>query len=70
MGLDFIIGRLYANSLLASLNTRQYIQSQGSETVVDPHMKAIDFADPQKLSGQEESSKDGEAPASPMAFAS
>ncbi|KAI5996874.1 hypothetical protein F5J12DRAFT_347429 [Pisolithus orientalis] len=60
MGLDFIIGRLYANSLLASLNTRQYLQSQSAEPSVDIHIDAINFADPQRLSGQGESSKDGE----------
>ncbi|KAI5996875.1 hypothetical protein F5J12DRAFT_852712 [Pisolithus orientalis] len=70
MGLDFIIGRLYTNSLLASLNARQYLRSQNPETAVHLHMNAIDFADPQKLSGQGESQKDGEVPASSMAFAS
>lgn len=29
-GLDFNLGKLYANSLLASLNTRQYLRSQDS----------------------------------------
>ncbi|KAI6135164.1 hypothetical protein EDD17DRAFT_520919 [Pisolithus thermaeus] len=59
MGLDFIIGKLYANSLLASLNTRQYLQSQGSDTVSSPNNSAIHFADMPKPSGDVESCKDG-----------
>ncbi|KAI5996449.1 hypothetical protein F5J12DRAFT_853593 [Pisolithus orientalis] len=35
MGLNFIVGKLYANSLLASLNTRQYLRSQASGTLSD-----------------------------------
>ncbi|KAI5996873.1 hypothetical protein F5J12DRAFT_929098 [Pisolithus orientalis] len=53
MGLDFIIGR-------SSLNTRKYLQSKCSETTIDLHINTINFADPPKLSGQGESSKDGE----------
>lgn len=69
MGLNFIIGRLYTNSLLASLNARQYLRSQNPETAVHLHMDVIAFADPQKLSGQGESPKDRETPVSPKAFA-
>ncbi|KAI6158187.1 hypothetical protein BKA82DRAFT_2173839 [Pisolithus tinctorius] len=35
IGLNFIVGKLYANSLLASLNTRQYLRSQASGTLSD-----------------------------------
>ncbi|KAI6158151.1 hypothetical protein BKA82DRAFT_4067515 [Pisolithus tinctorius] len=50
MGLDFIIGKLYANSLLASLNTRQYLRSRGSGTESTEHINAIRLANLQKHS--------------------
>ncbi|KAI6100207.1 hypothetical protein F5141DRAFT_324538 [Pisolithus sp. B1] len=52
MGLDFIIGK-------PSLNTRQYLQSQGSDTVSSPNTSAIHFADMLKPSRDTESCKDG-----------
>ncbi|KAI6166223.1 hypothetical protein EDD17DRAFT_44296 [Pisolithus thermaeus] len=59
MALDFIIGKLYANSLLGSLNARQYLLSQGSGTMPNPNISAIHFADMPKLSGVIGSCKDG-----------
>ncbi|KAI6158509.1 hypothetical protein EDD17DRAFT_1763643 [Pisolithus thermaeus] len=60
MGLDFIGGKLYANSLLASLNTRQHLRSQGSRPESGVHVNAIHFANLPKLSEDERSSKDRE----------
>ncbi|KAI6135162.1 hypothetical protein EV401DRAFT_885348 [Pisolithus croceorrhizus] len=59
MGLDFIIGKLYANSLLASLNARKHVQSQGSDTISGPNISAIHFADTPKPSGDVEGCRDG-----------
>ncbi|KAI5996481.1 hypothetical protein F5J12DRAFT_355985 [Pisolithus orientalis] len=53
IGLNFIIGKLYANSLLASLNTRQYLRSLGSGIESAEHVGAIHFADPANLSWTE-----------------
>ncbi|KAI6131380.1 hypothetical protein EDD16DRAFT_1722901 [Pisolithus croceorrhizus] len=53
---DFIGQGLYSNSLLASLNARQYLRSQASSTVTDLRISAVDFA---KLEGHVESSEDG-----------
>ncbi|KAI6003058.1 hypothetical protein EDD15DRAFT_1455895 [Pisolithus albus] len=58
MGLDFIVGKLYANSLLASLNTRQHLRSQGSSPESNGHVNAVHFANLPKLSEEERSSKD------------
>lgn len=58
MGLDFIVGKLYANSLLASLNTRQHLRSQGSGPESNGHVNAVHFANLPKLSEEERSSKD------------
>ncbi|KAI6158106.1 hypothetical protein BKA82DRAFT_279562 [Pisolithus tinctorius] len=61
MGLDFNIGKLYANSLLASLNTRQCLRHQGSSpNSLDLRMSTVHFADPPKLPGDVESSEDRE----------
>ncbi|KAI5988869.1 hypothetical protein F5J12DRAFT_786768 [Pisolithus orientalis] len=45
-GLDFIIGKLYTNSLLASLNTRKHLRSQPSGAALDLCMSASHFAIP------------------------
>ncbi|KIO09738.1 hypothetical protein M404DRAFT_22169 [Pisolithus tinctorius Marx 270] len=60
IGMDFIIGKLYANSLLASLNTRQYLRSQDSRIEPDQRMSTVRFANLPELSDDVESSKDGE----------
>ncbi|KAI6139611.1 hypothetical protein EDD17DRAFT_1770505 [Pisolithus thermaeus] len=59
MALNFIMGKLYANSLLASLNTRQHLRSQ--ESSVQPHQcdDVIRFAKPRKFSEDVESSNNG-----------
>ncbi|KAI5984804.1 hypothetical protein F5J12DRAFT_63974 [Pisolithus orientalis] len=59
--LDFIIGKLYANSLLASLNTRQHLRSQGSPSGTEPdrYTKAVHVANFPKRSDDVESSMDG-----------
>lgn len=60
MALDFIIGKLYTNSLLASLNTRQHNRSQVSGAVTDLHIRAIRFANPPQLPQIAEIFKNGE----------
>ncbi|KAI5996430.1 hypothetical protein F5J12DRAFT_354003 [Pisolithus orientalis] len=59
IGMDFIIGKLYANSLLASLNTRQYLRSQDSLIESDQRISTVRFANLPELSDDVESSKDG-----------
>ncbi|KAI6135377.1 hypothetical protein EV401DRAFT_528533 [Pisolithus croceorrhizus] len=59
MTLEFIVGKLYANSLLASLNTREYLRSQDSSVESDPRLNTICFADAPKLSGDIGTSRDG-----------
>ncbi|KAI6159081.1 hypothetical protein EDD17DRAFT_1511559 [Pisolithus thermaeus] len=61
IGLNFIIGKLYANSLLASLNTRKHLRSRssGTESVAVERIDTVHFANLPRLSGDEESSKDG-----------
>ncbi|KAI5984051.1 hypothetical protein EDD15DRAFT_1811418 [Pisolithus albus] len=49
MGLNFIMGKLYTNSLLASLNAREHLRSQGSNTVSILNISALHFADPPML---------------------
>lgn len=58
MGLNFIIGKLYANSLLASLNTRQHLRSQGSSPQTDRRVNTIHLTNLSKPSDDGESSKD------------
>ncbi|KIO09713.1 hypothetical protein M404DRAFT_22160 [Pisolithus tinctorius Marx 270] len=62
MGFAFIIGKLYTNSVLASLNTREYLRSLGSSsgTVPDLQMSTIHFANLPKPSEDVENSKNGE----------
>ncbi|KAI6158117.1 hypothetical protein BKA82DRAFT_4066975 [Pisolithus tinctorius] len=60
MALDFVIGKLYANSLLASLNTRQHLQSRGSGSGSPGRINDVHFPKPPKLSKDWGSSKDGE----------
>ncbi|KAI6021733.1 hypothetical protein BKA83DRAFT_4286646 [Pisolithus microcarpus] len=57
--LDFIGKGLYSNSLLASLNARQYLRIQDSSTVSDPCISTVDFAKRSKLQEYVESSEDG-----------
>ncbi|KAI6156414.1 hypothetical protein EDD17DRAFT_1626353 [Pisolithus thermaeus] len=57
--LDFIIHGLYANSFLASLNARQYLQTQASSTVSDSRISTVDFAKVSNRQGYVESSDDG-----------
>ncbi|KIO09785.1 hypothetical protein M404DRAFT_290357 [Pisolithus tinctorius Marx 270] len=60
IGLDFIIGKsVYANSLLASLNSREHLRSKDEGTLPDLPISTINFANPLKLPGVVESSKDG-----------
>ncbi|KAI6165850.1 hypothetical protein EDD17DRAFT_104222 [Pisolithus thermaeus] len=46
---DFIVGKLYVNSFLASLNTRQHLRSRGSGPESALCMNAAYFASPPKL---------------------
>ncbi|KAI6135358.1 hypothetical protein EV401DRAFT_2063031 [Pisolithus croceorrhizus] len=59
MALEFIVGKLYANSLLASLNSREHLRSQISSSASDIRTDAICFANPPKLSGEKGTSRDG-----------
>ncbi|KAI6104607.1 hypothetical protein EV401DRAFT_660211 [Pisolithus croceorrhizus] len=59
MGLNFIVGTLYTNSLLASLNTREYLWSQGSTAASTTIVSALHFAIPPMVSENVGSSKDG-----------
>ncbi|KAI6158488.1 hypothetical protein EDD17DRAFT_995927 [Pisolithus thermaeus] len=60
MGLNFIIGKLYANSLLASLNSRQHLRSQASSTGPCHCTNVVFFANPRKSSEDIESSNNRE----------
>ncbi|KAI6021799.1 hypothetical protein BKA83DRAFT_678281 [Pisolithus microcarpus] len=59
MGLSFIVGKLYANSLLASLNAREHLRSQSAGSLSDPRSGTVHFANLTKLVGKHESSEDG-----------
>ncbi|KAI6096446.1 hypothetical protein EV401DRAFT_1127531 [Pisolithus croceorrhizus] len=59
MGLSFIVGKLYANSLMASLNSREYLRSQSASSHLDPPNSTIHFQKLSKLPGGVESSDDG-----------
>ncbi|KAI6154488.1 hypothetical protein EDD17DRAFT_1512807 [Pisolithus thermaeus] len=63
-GLNFIIGKLYANSLLASPNARKHLRSQssGTESLAVERIDTVHFTNLPRLSGDEESSKDGATP--------
>ncbi|KAI6156395.1 hypothetical protein EDD17DRAFT_1512467 [Pisolithus thermaeus] len=58
MATNFLTSGLYANSLLASLNTRQHLRSQGSSLQSDLGVNSVHFANPPKLSEDTGSSKD------------
>ncbi|KAI6099241.1 hypothetical protein EDD16DRAFT_531211 [Pisolithus croceorrhizus] len=60
MGLNFIIGKLYANSLLASLNSREHLRSQASSTCPCHCTNVVFFANPRKSSEDIESSNNRE----------
>ncbi|KAI6104204.1 hypothetical protein F5141DRAFT_174463 [Pisolithus sp. B1] len=60
MGFDINIGTLYANSLLASLNTRQYLRSRSSGPRSDLFNDAVHIVDPPKFSRDGKISKDGQ----------
>ncbi|KAI6107873.1 hypothetical protein EV401DRAFT_429151 [Pisolithus croceorrhizus] len=49
MGLNFIVGKLYTNSLLASLNAREHLRSQGSTAMSILNIGSLHFADPPTL---------------------
>ncbi|KAI6095953.1 hypothetical protein EDD16DRAFT_1720405 [Pisolithus croceorrhizus] len=59
LGLSFVIGRLYANSFLASLNSREHLRSKGSGTLPDPRIGVAHFTNPPKVLGDIENFKDG-----------
>ncbi|KAI6107174.1 hypothetical protein EDD16DRAFT_114480 [Pisolithus croceorrhizus] len=60
MGLDLIVGKLYTNSLLASLNAREYLESQSSTATPTLNLSALHSADPPTLAEDVGSSKHGE----------
>ncbi|KAI6106781.1 hypothetical protein EV401DRAFT_2200372 [Pisolithus croceorrhizus] len=55
----FVIGKLYANSLLASMNPREHLRSQNAGSRSDSHSGTVHFANLSKLVGEVESPKDG-----------
>ncbi|KAI6006978.1 hypothetical protein EDD15DRAFT_2358052 [Pisolithus albus] len=59
MGFSFIVGKLYANSLLASLNSREHLRSQSAGSLSDPCSGTVHFANLTKLVVEAESSADG-----------
>lgn len=59
MGLDFIIGKLHTNSLLASLITREYLRSKASGAALDLRKNAVHFTSLPKLSEDGVSENDG-----------
>ncbi|KAI6154485.1 hypothetical protein EDD17DRAFT_1071964 [Pisolithus thermaeus] len=59
VGLDFILGQLYANSFLASLNSREHLRSGAAGTPSDLRISTIRFADPPEPPRDVERSKDG-----------
>ncbi|KAI6003069.1 hypothetical protein EDD15DRAFT_2516141 [Pisolithus albus] len=59
IALDFICQGVYSSSLLASLNTRQYLRSQASSTISDLRVAAVNFPKLSKLEGDVGSSEDG-----------
>ncbi|KAI6106774.1 hypothetical protein EV401DRAFT_496834 [Pisolithus croceorrhizus] len=58
LGLSFVIGKLYANSFLASLNSREHLRSRDAGTLSCLRTSAVLFTNPPKLLGDVESSKD------------
>ncbi|KAI6021701.1 hypothetical protein BKA83DRAFT_4286036 [Pisolithus microcarpus] len=54
----YAVNRLYANSLLASLNTRQYLRSHSSGPESDLCMNAVHFASPPNPLADVKSSRD------------
>ncbi|KAI6158135.1 hypothetical protein BKA82DRAFT_996529 [Pisolithus tinctorius] len=58
MALDLVVQGLYPNSLLASLNTRQYLRSQVSGTLSDLHTGTVRFANPPNPPEHEETTED------------
>ncbi|KAI6107477.1 hypothetical protein EDD16DRAFT_1740699 [Pisolithus croceorrhizus] len=60
MAIDFVIGKFYANSLLATLNSRQHLRSQGSTTESNEGVHVVHFTNTSKPSEEIKSSEDGE----------
>ncbi|KAI6104610.1 hypothetical protein EV401DRAFT_2201051 [Pisolithus croceorrhizus] len=60
MGLNFIVGKLYTNSLLASLNAREHLWSQGSTSMSILNISSLRFADPPTLPKDRRKSQVGE----------
>ncbi|KAI6103228.1 hypothetical protein EDD17DRAFT_1762815 [Pisolithus thermaeus] len=57
LALSLVIGKLYANSLLASLNSREHLRSQGTGSPPDLCVCVVHFANLPKLPGDIESFK-------------
>ncbi|KAI6107874.1 hypothetical protein EV401DRAFT_429489 [Pisolithus croceorrhizus] len=62
MGLDLIVGKLYTNSPLASLNTREYLRSQSSTATSILNLSVLHSADPPMPARDVGSSKHGRWP--------
>ncbi|KAI6131004.1 hypothetical protein EDD16DRAFT_1538047 [Pisolithus croceorrhizus] len=49
LALSFVIGKLYTNSFLASLNSREHLRSHGAGTPPDLRIGVVRFANPPKF---------------------
>ncbi|KAI6094318.1 hypothetical protein EDD16DRAFT_1686355, partial [Pisolithus croceorrhizus] len=59
LALSFVIGKLYTNSFLASLNSREYLRSHGAGTPPDLCIGVVRCANSPKFLKDIESSKQG-----------
>ncbi|KAI6094960.1 hypothetical protein EDD16DRAFT_1721207 [Pisolithus croceorrhizus] len=57
LALSLVIGKLYANSLLASLNSREHLRLQGGGSPLDLRICVVHFANPLKFLGDIEGPK-------------
>lgn len=59
LGLSFVLGKLYANSFLASLNSREHLRHKDTGTLSGVRISTVQFANPAKLSAGVEHSNIG-----------
>lgn len=58
LGLSFVMAKLYANSLLASLNSREHLRSRAAGAPSDIRFSAVHFSNLPKLPQNAENSED------------
>ncbi|KAI6139646.1 hypothetical protein EDD17DRAFT_343949 [Pisolithus thermaeus] len=59
LGFSFVLGKLYANSFLASLNTREHLRHKDTGTLSGLRISTVQFANPAKLPEDVECSNTG-----------